>query len=294
MSYDPLLQFEQAEHKKIQKQHRRSRIVRGIRFITMYFVLTGSIFVVLMGVLNFSAYSARLVHWINPDTISGIKDQIQMAVSNSSVAVHASDGGDTRESLQVVREKVALTDPGIVYSRSYDAQALLSGIPRVSSLEATFDVAPYENRIIIPRLGKNIPLIDVDHDASARYDEMHQVFMNELQKWVVRYPGTARPGEVGNTFIFGHSSNYPWIQSEYNDVFALLDTLEKGDEIIVYYNQKKFTYKVTDRATVKPGDTKVLSARDPTKKEISLMTCWPVGTTLERYIIFGELVDNPS
>ena len=121
---------------------------------------------------------------------------------------------------------------------------------------------------------------------------MHAIFMEELKKGVVRYPGTAEPGQVGNAFIFGHSSNYPWVVSEYNDVFALIDTLEKGDEIIVYYNQKKFVYRVTDRATVNPGDTEVLSARDPRKKEISLMTCWPVGTTLERYIIFGELVEN--
>lgn len=116
--------------------------------------------------------------------------------------------------------------------------------------------------------------------------------MEELKKGVVRYPGTARPGEVGNAFIFGHSSNYPWVISEYNDVFALLNTLETGDEVIVYYNQHKYTYKITDRSIVKPGDTKVLSARDPNKKEISLMTCWPVGTTLERYIIFGELIEN--
>lgn len=107
----------------------------------------------------------------------------------------------------------------------------------------------------------------------------------------MRYPGTARPGEVGNAFIFGHSSNYPWVQSQYNDVFALVATLVNGDEIIVYYNQHKYTYRITDRAIVEPGDTQVLSSRDPNKKELSLMTCWPVGTALERYIIFAELVE---
>jgi LPXTG-site transpeptidase (sortase) family protein len=68
-----------------------------------------------------------------------------------------------------------------------------------------------------------------------------------------------------------------------------LDNLEDGDEIIVFYNQKKLVYKVTDRAVVKPGDVQVLESRDPSKKELSLMTCWPVGTTLERLIIFAEL-----
>jgi len=31
---------------------------------------------------------------------------------------------------------------------------------------------------------------------------MHNVFMEELKKGIVRYPGTALPGEIGNAFIF--------------------------------------------------------------------------------------------
>jgi sortase A len=154
-------------------------------------------------------------------------------------------------------------------------------------------VTPYENRIIIPKIGKNIPLVDVHHDSDADYSVMHEIFMEELKKGIVRYPGTAKPGEVGNTFIFGHSSNFPWVQSDYNDVFALLDQLATGDEITIFYNQKKFTYRVTDKSIVKPGDVKTLGSRDPTKKELSLMTCWPIGTTLERIIVFSELVETP-
>jgi len=82
------------------------------------------------------------------------------------------------------------------------------------------------------------------------------------------------------------------VQSQYNDVFALLDTLSTGDEVIVFYNQQKFVYTITDRAIVKPGDMNTLNARDPKKKELSLMTCWPVGTTLERIILFAELVED--
>lgn len=81
------------------------------------------------------------------------------------------------------------------------------------------------------------------------------------------------------------------MKSDYNDVFALLDQLQNGDEIIVYSYQKKYTYKVVDRAVVTPGDVAALEARDPEKKELTLMTCWPVGTTLERILIFAELVE---
>jgi sortase (surface protein transpeptidase) len=36
--------------------------------------------------------------------------------------------------------------------------------------------------------------------------------MKELEKGIIRYPGSAKPGENGSSFIFGHSSNFPWIK----------------------------------------------------------------------------------
>ncbi len=51
-------------------------------------------------------------------------------------------------------------------------------------------------------MGKNIPLVDVTIDHGASFETMHEVFMDELKKGVVRYPGTAEPGNPGNVFIF--------------------------------------------------------------------------------------------
>ena len=262
---------------------------RAVRVGLMYIMLSGTIFGVLMGLMNFSAYSARISHWIDPESIERLSQDMRGILTNSSVEVHAAPTAADEETIvnrAVVEEKIAIKNPEMVFSRSYHEENLLSNIPKQTIERATFDVVPLENRIIIPRLGKNIPLLDVNHDKQASFAELQDVFMEELKGGVVRYPGTALPGQEGNLFIFGHSSNYPWVKSDYNDVFALLDTLQDGDEVIVYYNQKKYLYKITDRAIVKPGDVKVLNSRDPSKKEISLMTCWPIGTTLERMIIF--------
>ncbi len=164
-------------------------------------------------------------------------------------------------------------------------------IPGEAQMNIDLDITPYDNRIIIPKIGKNIPLVDVKLDTGFDFEHIENIFMQELEKWVVRYPGTAKPGEVGNAFIFGHSSNYPWVKGEYNSVFVLLDELSFGDEIIVYYNQKKFTYIIREKKVVKPGNVKVLD-RDEGKKELSLMTCWPIGTTINRLIIFAELQEE--
>lgn len=248
-----------------------------------------------MGMLNFSAYSARVLHWIDPSTLENIKNDLQSVVAHSSMEVHASEAAidEQQDSATVLTEKIATIDPSMIYSRSYTAERLLWNISE-DETSATFQVTPYENRLIIPKIGKNVPLIDVFHHQDEDYEKLEDTFMEELKKGIVRYPWTAKPGETGNVFIFGHSSNYPWIQSQYNDVFALLDQLETGDEIITFYNQKKYVYHVTDKSVVKPGDVKTLWSRDPSKKEISLMTCWPVGTTLERIIVFGQLEEARS
>ena len=124
-------------------------------------------------------------------------------------------------------------------------------------IKVDFNVTPYENRIIIPKIGKNIPLVDVNISHDIDFDHMENIFMQELENGV--------------------------------EIFALLDKLDPGDEIIVYYQQKKFVYKVTEKKVVRPGDVKALSERDPHKKELSLMTCWPIGTTYNRLLVFTEL-----
>lgn len=145
-------------------------------------------------------------------------------------------------------------------------------------------ITPYENRIIIPKIGKNIPLLEVQEEKVSGLGELNNIFMKELENGVVRYPGSGKPGKVGNAFIFGHSSNFPWIDGEYNDVFALLGNLEMGDEVIVYYDQQKYTYKIHEKTVISPDDVSVLK-RKPDASEISLMTCWPIGTDLERLIL---------
>jgi len=58
----------------------------------------------------------------------------------------------------------------------------------------------------------------------------------------------------------------------------------------VYYDQKKYIYKIRTKEVIRPGDTSVLKEKKG-RSEITLMTCWPIGTTLNRLILVGELVE---
>jgi len=155
-----------------------------------------------------------------------------------------------------------------------------------------FPIVPPGDRVVIPKLVVSAPLVGVGTDAleGGEWSELEDSIQEELKNGLVHYPGTAEPGDVGNVFITGHSSNYPWIKSEFNDVFALLEQLEVGDEYYVYYKQKKYTYIIRNKFEVNPDNIDVLM-QPHDKKMSTLMTCTPVGTALRRLILQAELVE---
>lgn len=153
-------------------------------------------------------------------------------------------------------------------------------------------VGPPQNRIVIPKLGLNVPLVSPPLDAvlEENWSRVEEDIQGALQNGVVHYPGTARPGQAGNFFVTGHSSYYPWAQGNYKTVFARLHELDPGDEYWVYHGGDKHRYIVRSKKEVKPSDVSVLD--QPLDSRIgTLMTCTPVGTTLRRLILVSEEVD---
>lgn len=154
------------------------------------------------------------------------------------------------------------------------------------------NVGPPSDRIVIPKLNLNIPLVTPSYDSLLRQDwtKVEEDIQHALQDGVVHYPGTARPGQAGNFFVTGHSSYYPWAPGAFKTVFARLHELEPGDEYTVYYKGDKHRYIVRGEKEVLPSDVTVLD--QPKNRRIAtLMTCTPIGTTLRRLIITAEEVD---
>lgn len=144
-----------------------------------------------------------------------------------------------------------------------------------------------DNEMIINKLGIRTPIVwDVPTDDAT--------LMDNLKHGVVHYNGTSKPGELaqdgkGNIFIAGHSSYYWWDDGNYKTVFANLDGLTNGDEIVIKYKDYYFLYKVIDKKVVNPSDVGVL-AQNTDKPVLTLMTCVPVGTDAQRLIVTSELV----
>ncbi|QFR39537.1 sortase [Candidatus Gracilibacteria bacterium 28_42_T64] len=268
------------EEKKYIKKS--SKFITGILFLFKYMATSSLIFALLLVTTNYSAYinvaksyifqeelENKSAGLINSVKASNIKEKIKTEVVEKNRAIEKEN--TTPVGRNSIKNLVALSNK--------------------NELDLNIEITPYENRIVIPKIGKNIPLLDITNRKISGENELNDIFMKELENGVIRYPGSAKPGKDGNAFIFGHSSNFPWIKGEYNDVFSLLDKVQYEDEIIVYYGQKKYTYKIREKKVITPGDISILK-RNNDKSEITLMTCWPIGTTLNRLIVTGELIEE--
>jgi len=142
--------------------------------------------------------------------------------------------------------------------------------------------------LIIPKINVNVPVIyNVTPDQPSQLKAM----MNGVA-WFGIPGANSKPGQVGNTVLSGHSSNDFTDGGKYKFVFALLDRLKKGDIFYVHYNGTRYTYNVTKIRIVKPNDVKALQD-GATKPEVTLLTCTPLGTALNRLLVTGEQI-SPS
>lgn len=147
-------------------------------------------------------------------------------------------------------------------------------------------VYPSDNRLVIPRIGKNVPLITVPRHRN--WQKLENTIQKGLQNGVVVHPVSADPGNFGNFFLTGHSSYYTWDKGRYKDVFALLHEVKVNDIVEIYWEGKKYTYKMEEKKVVKPTAVEILEQPDD-RKEITLMTCTPIGTNKNRLILVGRL-----
>lgn len=133
--------------------------------------------------------------------------------------------------------------------------------------------------ISIPKIHAYAPIIEnVDPFNEEEYKKA-------LEKGVAQAKGTFLPGEKGTSFLFAHSTAPPWEITRYNTVFLRLGELKKDDTIIIAHDGKELKYIVTDKKTVWPNEVNYLL--HTSKTQLILQTCTPIGTSLQRLLIFA-------
>ncbi|MFH1129515.1 MAG: sortase [Patescibacteria group bacterium] len=142
----------------------------------------------------------------------------------------------------------------------------------------------FPDRLLIPSLNIEAPVV-----LSQNPEE--KSLQADLEKGVIFLPGSTALNENGTMVIMGHSSAYPWYKGQYGSIFALLNKLNIGDEIIVLSKQKSFVYRVEGKEIKAPKD--LIFQKDENNSVLYLVSCWPVNTAWKRIVVKTvQVLDN--
>ncbi|MFH2086014.1 MAG: sortase [bacterium] len=190
----------------------------------------------------------------------------------------------TKDSLPVKVGLVLLIISALILSRLFGDpvnQEVNYAVRSLTKSPLPLTISSTDFSLVIPRLGASAPVVsNVDPSNSRLYQQA-------LAKGVAHAKGTKFPGEGGNIFIFAHSSADLLLAERYNSVFYLLHHLQSGDVIKVWYQNHEYDYSVTEKLFVPSTDTKYMTTTLNTET-LTLMTCWPPGTTLKRLIVIAK------
>lgn len=141
--------------------------------------------------------------------------------------------------------------------------------PRAAARTGT---PPVTGRIEIPKIGlshttyEGNTLAEIDHGPS-------------------HWPGTAMPGQPGNTVFPGHRVTH-------TRPFYSIEQLAPGDQVIFTTASGRFAYQVTKAFVVEPSDTWII--RQTEDATFTIFACHPRGSAAQRYVVQGRLATAPA
>ncbi len=122
-------------------------------------------------------------------------------------------------------------------------------------------------RIQIPAIKIDAPIVQGDG-------------WEQLKKGVGQNVGSANPGQNGNVILSAHNDVY-------GELFRYLDKLQPGDQVVLYTQQRQYTYVVDRTAVVEPTAVEVMaSTGSPT---VTLISCYPYLVDKQRIVVFARL-----
>ena len=219
-------------------------------------------------------FSWNEVFWISQDNI------------NSSFQSHSSAWNNSVEVENLVKkyEWIISMEQEVATDMDHYLQQNLD------SYDFSFNLLPPTNRLIIPAINLDVPLVET---SINNYENVTETTFNpDLENGVVKYPTTPNPWESGNAFFFGHTSQEYWKNNPYWTVFRNIPQLKENDKIQVVRKWVLYEYKVLKTVVVKPKDVNdtYVNFWEANKQYITLMWCYPIWRTDKRMMIFAERI----
>gem|GEM_PF-1440811 len=128
--------------------------------------------------------------------------------------------------------------------------------------------------------------------------DVNSPLQKKLQDGIVHLVFTPQPGELGNSYIVGHSSNFSFIKSSYNTIFKPIERKgTPGEEFIIYDTYgRELKFRVFETEDIEEGDIGEAYKPYPDRRVVTLQTSivsyrpskglYPY----ERWLVRGELI----
>jgi len=114
-----------------------------------------------------------------------------------------------------------------------------------------------------------------------------------LRNGIVHLPFSPLPGEAGNSYIIGHTSNFINVESDYNEVFApLLNAAKPGQEFtILDHRGRLLKFRVFEALAVTENDLTEAYKNFGDRRIVTLQgSILENGIPTKRYLVRAELV----
>ncbi len=163
--------------------------------------------------------------------------------------------------------------------------AIVTADAATASLIATSSPAIVETpvNVEIPAIGIAATVTNPESTEIAALDR-------ELLKGAVRYPTSAKLGEVGNVVLFGHSSYLPLVNNQAYKTFNGIQKLKEGDTIRVSSDSTVYVYKV--RTVMHESTTNAAIPLVVSGRVLTLSTCDSFGAVTDRYVVTADFVES--
>jgi sortase A len=124
------------------------------------------------------------------------------------------------------------------------------------------------------------PVVEIGTMEIPKIGLYHRVFhgvtLNNIDNGPSHWPGTALPGQQGNTVFAGHRVTH-------SHPFLRIDELDLGDQVIFSVNNVRSVYRVTGSMVVPPEAVWIADqTAEPTG---TLYACHPPGSAAQRYVV---------
>lgn len=172
-----------------------------------------------------------------------------------------------------------------IWDQDLEDRQVASGFLAVSETSLPSSGLGKPTRVRIPAIGLDSEIMQLeilDLEDARQYQTPPQV--------VGHIPKSANPGEVGNSWLFGHlESPIRGEGSIFADLPEIHDLLRQGRTVyvIVESDDGEFLYRVQDFKVIPREE---LQLWDSSERTVTLVTCWPRFVYDERIVVTTELV----